>query len=350
MPVSVVVGGQFGSEGKGKVAHFIVRESGAMATVRVGGPNSGHTVTGRNGEPMIFRQLPTACVLPTVKCFIPAGSYVDVPILTAEIERVGFPVDRLFVDPYAVVITEEDKVRERYSGLQERIGSTGSGTGAAVGRRIGREANVRFAKDEPALTPYITPIVATLRDLLSRGGRVVIEGTQGFGLSLLHGEFPYVTSRDTTAAAFVSEAGVSPLDVDEVVLVIRAFPIRVPGQSGKLRYEIDWSTISAESGSEDPIIEHTSVTHGVRRVARFDPEIVRAAIAANRPTKIVLNHLDYIDKSVDLGGQLSPRIMSFVEQASNMIGRHIDYLGLSPALLRKTEANEGRRLRPVRRA
>ena len=90
-----------------------------------------------------------------------------------------------------------------------------------------------------------------MREHLEAGQRIIIEGTQGFGLSLLHSKYyPFVTSRDTTAAAFVSEAGLSPLDVDDIVLVLRAFPIRVGGNSGPLPNEIDWDTVTSESGQQ----------------------------------------------------------------------------------------------------
>jgi adenylosuccinate synthase len=159
-----------------------------------------------------------------------------------------------------------------------------------------------------------------------------MEGTQGFGLSLLHSpSYPYVTSRDTTAAAFVSEMGLSPLDVDEVVMVLRAFPIRVSGNSGPLPYETDWTTITRDSGSPISILEHTSVTHRVRRVARFDPEIVRSAIAVNAPTHLVLNHIDYIDFECRKLNALSERALDFIESVERLVGAQIDYVGCSPS-------------------
>jgi adenylosuccinate synthase len=81
MPVTVVVGGQFGSEGKGKVAHFLAQETGASVAVRVGGSNSGHTVIDQSDTPIIFQQLPTAAILPNVTCVIGAGSYINPEIL-----------------------------------------------------------------------------------------------------------------------------------------------------------------------------------------------------------------------------------------------------------------------------
>jgi adenylosuccinate synthase len=168
-----------------------------------------------------------------------------------------------------------------------------------------------------------------MRDHLTAGRRIIIEGTQGFGLSLLHSQYyPFVTSRDTTAAAFVSEAGLSPFDVDGVVLVLRAFPIRVGGNSGPLPNEIEWDKVTRESGNQIPVVEHTSVTKTVRRVARFDPDIVRKAIMVNNPTRIVLNHLDHIDVLCGKGRELTEKASAFVANVEFLIERRIDYLGL----------------------
>jgi adenylosuccinate synthase len=334
VPISIVVGGQFGSEGKGKVAHHLARELDVAAAVRVGGPNSGHTVITPVGTPVIFRQLPTAAILDSPICVIAAGSYVDVDILLSEVERTGLTPERLVIDPHAMVISNGDRARERQSGLRERIGSTLSGTGSAVSRRITREAGVPLARNEIRLRPYVRSAIEVIRDLLDRGRRVLIEGTQGFGLSLLHGtDYPYVTSRDTTAAAFLSEVGMSPLDVDDIVLVIRAFPIRVPGESGGLPLEIDWPTLTVESGAGKNLVELTSVTRAPRRVARFDPGVVRQAIRANRPTRIVLNHLDYVDWEAGKRGMPTERVITFVDSVVAAIGCEIHSYGLSPSAM-----------------
>jgi len=173
--------------------------------------------------------------------------------------------------------------------------------------------------------------MTVLRDLINAGRRVIIEGTQGFGLSLLHSrEYPYVTSRDTTASGCLSEAGMSPMDVDDIVLVVRAFPIRVPGESGRLPQEIDWPTVTSESGAEHDVVELTSVTRAVRRVARFDPQLVLQAIQANRRTRVVVNHLDHVDWEAGKRGIPTERVMAFVQRITAMIHRKVDYYGLSP--------------------
>jgi adenylosuccinate synthase len=337
MPVSIVVGGQYGSEGKGKVAHFFAREMKASFAVRCGGPNSGHTVIDEQGNARIFQQLPTAAILPDVKLAICSGSYIDLDILLKEINETSLDTGRLFIDGDSVIITEELKNREAKSGLVDRIGSTGSGTGAAVAARINREESLLFAKDLPELKPFVTHVSEMLRNALDQKKRIIIEGTQGFGLSPLHARhYPYTTSRDTTAAAFLSETGLSPLDVDDVILTIRAFPIRVAGNSGPLTDEINWQTVTEEGGHSQPVEERTSVTKHVRRVARFTPEIIRLAITVNRPTTIVLNHLDYLcspksEKQYEI-------INNFVNFIESSIKYRIKYLGFGPDIIQRNES------------
>ena len=324
MPVSIVVGGQYGSEGKGKVAHFFAREMKASFAVRCGGPNSGHTVIDEQGNARIFQQLPTAAILPDVKLAICSGSYIDLDILLKEINETRLDTGRLFIDRDAVIITEELKKREAQSGLVDRIGSTGSGTGAAVAARINREESVLFAKDLPELKPFVTHVPEMLRNAL--------------GLSPVHSRYyPYTTSRDTTAAAFLAETGLSPLDVDDVILTVRAFPIRVEGNSGPLISEIDWRIITNEGKHIRPIEEKTSVTKRIRRVARFTPEIVKKAIEINNPTRIVINHLDYIccenhKNSDDI-------VRQFVIITERSLKRKIDYLGFGPNIIVENKFN-----------
>lgn len=327
MPVTVVVGGQFGSEGKGKVAHYLAKDRRAEFAVRCGGPNSGHTAVNEGGTPCVFRQLPTAALWSDVGLIIASGSYLDVDILLMEIESYGIEQDRLFISPRAVLITDEMKQEE--GELVSQIGSTGSGTGAAVSARISRCKTVAFAGQDVRLAKYARyDVDALMRSSLDKGGRIVVEGTQGYGLSLYHSTmYPKVTSRDTTAGGFISEVGMSPLDVDEIVMVIRAFPIRVAGDSGPLVNEITWETIRAEGGHDAYFEEYTTVTKKVRRVARFDKDVVLRAMMHNRPTKIVLNHVDYLVASID---DCREKIAAFVYEVEQAIGSSIDYVGLSP--------------------
>lgn len=330
MPLSIIVGGQFGSEGKGKTSLHWAQTRDAQAVVRVGGTNSGHTVIDRSGTPVSLRQLPTAAVLPSASLILPAGSYIDPPLLFAEMERYNVDPARVMIDPNAAIITDADKRREEGGDLRESIGSTASGTGSAVIRRAARDGSLSRARDIKELIPFLTETIGVTRDLLDAGARIVIEGTQGFGLSVLHGgNGDYATSRDTTAAGFLSEVGLSPFDVDEVVMVIRAFPIRVSGNSGPLPNETDWSDVSERAGRPG-LKELTTVTGKLRRVAEFDPEIVRRAIRANQPSSLVLNHMDYVS-TADV--TFPAKAAQFVRAVEADIGRGVDYIGLGPGEL-----------------
>jgi adenylosuccinate synthase len=333
--VTVVVGGQYGSEGKGKVAQYLAAMTGAAAVVRVGGSNSGHTGYTASGERRILRHLPTAALLPDPPlCLIGAGSYLDATVLLDEIRHMELSHERLVIDGNAFLITDEDREYERETGLRERIGSTASGTGGAVRRRVERQPEHAAPSDVPELAPYVGDVARRIRELLDEDERIIIEGTQGFGLSVLHGpHYPKATSRDTSAAAAASEAGVSPRDVDEIVLVIRSYPIRVAGNSGPLANEVDWDTVAAEAGAEQELREYTSVTGLERRVGRFDPEIVRQAIAVNNPSLIVLNHVDYVDSRIGETGQMTERAWDFVDYVSRSIGAPIGCVGLGPTAM-----------------
>jgi adenylosuccinate synthase len=336
MPVSIVVGGQFGSEGKGKVSLELVRMATErrIVVVRVGGPNSGHTAYDRSGQKFALRQLPAGAVDRNVDVVFPAGSFIDVDVLQREIELLDYPRDRIFVSPYANVITPEQKAWEREAGLVSGIGSTGSGVGAAIMASVAREAsNFPLHRHDAAhcgwLEPYLRDTTALMRSWLDAGARIVIEGTQGFGLSLYDGGFwPKATSRATTAAAALAETGLSPMDVDNVVLVLRSYPIRVAGNSGPLSGETSWEAISDSIGTQADLREFTTVTKKLRRVGQFDASVVKAAIACNNPTMIVLNHLDYIGSESDLIDTGS-KLNEFIGEISDALGVAITCFGFS---------------------
>ena len=324
MSVTVVVGGQFGSEGKGKVAHILARRGAATIAVRVGGSNAGHTAYDDEGNKHTFRHLPTAALLPDVLCILGPGALIDPNILREEIDRIALPEHRLRIDPLAFVITQAHKCREAADNIAERIGSTASGTGAALSDRIARLSDANLACHHAFLGKFVAdPARDMLRSALDRDELVIVEGTQGFGLSNLQSpDYPRATSRDCTAGTFVAEAGLSPLDVNEVVLVIRTYPIRVAGDSGALPNETTWADVSRRA-ARPGLIERTTVTDRVRRVAHFDPRVVRAAVTTNAPTKIALNHVDYVTQ-----GQTE-----FVERIEEAIGRNVDWVGTSPSEL-----------------
>ena len=331
MPVSIVVGGQYGSEGKGKVTHWLARKQQARYAIRVGGPNSGHTVVDK-GRRTVFRTLPTPTLIDGVIGVVPAGAYLDVDVLLREVEETGLTKDRLLIHPSAVVIDDSMKEDERQAGLVEGIGSTGQGVGGAVAQRAMRRRSVTFAEDMEPLRGFVrADLDRILADALDRGERVIVEGTQGFGLSILHGgHYPYATSRDTTAAGALSEAGLSPRDVDCVALTLRAFPIRVGGNSGPLPLETTWKRIRRECGAGADLTELTTVTGRPRLVAKFHEEIVLRAIRTNRPDLVILNHVDYFDYAIHEKPSLTPQVVCRVSELESRLGLKIDHVGSGP--------------------
>jgi len=335
MGVSVVFGGQWGSEGKGKVTYFFSKQLNASSVVRVGGSNSGHTVIDDHGQKRVFQILPVASILDGVTCILPAGSYIDLGILQREIAQSGISDSYLKINKNAVIITDDCKAEEKKSSLNESIGSTESGTGAAVKARICRSKDTIRAEHIKTLEKYLCDTNDFLRKELDKKKEVIIEGTQGFGLSLLHSsEYPYATSRDTSAAGFLSESGLSPFDVTNIIMVFRTFPIRVAGNSGPLPEEITWEDVNRLANSSNPIVEHTTVTNRIRRVARFDQTIVRRAITANKPNIIVLNHCDYFDVSINNQSYLSETAENEVKRIEEAIGK-VDYIGTGDRTLFK---------------
>ena len=334
MPVNIVAGGEFGSEGKGKATAYLAENRSASIVVRCGGPNSGHTVQ-HGDRRTVLRHLPAGFHLSTCRLLIASGAYIDLDLLFDEIKHLGLNSQRIGISPYAGVIESRHKEQEFQLSLKERIGSTLSGTGAAVSERVLRSRNFRLAKDIPSLKPFLAEdVTLEVSQAAERGETVLIEGTQGFGLSLLHSPyFPYATSRDTTAAGFCSEVGVSPALITDVTLVFRSYPIRVGGESGPFRDEISWEEITERCGSPEPIVEFTTVTGRVRKVAEFDIKLAKLAIEYNKPTVTVLNHIDYVnfaDRGKSRQMDLSEQSLSYIARLEKDLGISFDLIGTGP--------------------
>jgi adenylosuccinate synthase len=337
----VVVGGQYGGEGKGKISAFITQREGIDVCIRCGGPNSGHSFVVDDGRTVLLRQLPTGYIRPQTRLLIPAGALINLEVLKYEIDSLGLDAWRVGVDRNAMIIEEGDQQRESQLQLRERLSSTLCGVGSAVARRAMRGADVRlaaqFAREVPWLADLITDVSEEANAALDRGKKVLVEGTQGFGLSLYHSEsYPKATSRDTTASVFLSEVGLSPRLVTEVVVVFRTFPIRVAGeQAGPLRDEITWEILRAESGCPNPVEEMTTVSKKVRRVGRFDWDLAKRAATMNRPSRIAVNGLDYLDynnRGILSVEQLTPSGRDFLGRIERELGTSVGFWGTGPRI------------------
>jgi adenylosuccinate synthase len=341
MSVYIVVGGQFGSEGKGKVAAFISKQDNIDICVRCGGPNSGHSFVDETGKMIVLRQLPTGFVNPHSRLLLPAGALIDPYVLKEEIEFLNLPMSRIGVDRKCFVIEDKDRRKEQELRLRERISSTLCGVGAAVSRRVMREGSARLAKDivgeHPWMSGLLTDVTEEVNTGLDHEKKVLVEGTQGFGLSLYHSQhYPHTTSRDTTASGFLSEVGISPRYATEIIVVFRTFPIRVEGQqAGPMLDEIRWDDVQSESGYPVPVSEYTTVTKRLRRVARFDWVLARRAVLVNRPTRIAINGLDLLsfsNRGVIHSKELDHRAVQFIRDLENQTGSPVGYCGTGPSL------------------
>lgn len=339
MSLWVVVGGQFGSEGKGKVSAFITFTEGIDICIRCGGPNSGHSFLNSDGTVSLVRQLPTGFIRLGTRLLIPAGALIDPKVLKTELDNLHIDPRRVGVDRNTMVIEDADRQNEQRLRMRDRLSSTLCGVGSAVSRRALRGENVRLATQAASQYPWLAGLLTNVseeaNDALDSGKKVLVEGTQGFGLSLYHTtEYPKATSRDTTAAGFLSEVGLSPRLVTEVILVFRTFPIRVAGaQAGHLKDELTWEQLQAECGSPTPLSEFTSVTHKLRRLGRFDWEAARRAVMLNRPTRIAVHFLDYLsfsNRGVSKWEFLTPEAKKFVTNLEDLCDAPARYLGTGP--------------------
>lgn len=307
--VDVVVGGQYGSEAKGHATQQLIRKLGTHAklpvlNIRVAGPNAGHTVY-YGGNKLALRQLPVGVAesrrFPEGMFLgIAPGSEVLPLLLLEEIHRAKDcgawgPDCQLIIDPEATLMVPGDAIEENALGMSTRLGSTAKGIGEARARRIMRQPGRRIG-DDPEVVKMLEEeegvVVAPLNRLyhLPQGAtlryRVVIEGTQGFGLGLHAGDYPQCTSSDCTAIDFLAMAGISPWLVPprglRVWVVFRPFPIRVAGHSGPLYGETTWEALGLPP-------EYTTVTNKKRRVGLWDASLAARAVRANggREDKIV---------------------------------------------------------------
>lgn len=259
--VIVVQGGQYGSESKGQVAAWYTKRHSIPYVVRTGSINAGHTVE-YQGQQFKLQQIPTAWVDLRANLFIGAGAYIHPAVLAREIEMINAVTrddvrKRLYIDRRCGIHLPEHEKAAKDAGRHVQMGATGKGCAEAIIDKIkdrdpGRpHLFVDYMKSVFNWGPpyellrglRVVDTVDLLNDGLQNGLSVLVEGTQGTLLDLHHGDYPFVTSRQTTSAAWLAEAGISPSWDVHVVLVMRTFPIRVAGNSGPMPNEIRWQDL-----------------------------------------------------------------------------------------------------------
>ncbi len=323
MPCSIIVGAFWGDEGKGKIISYLALKDNIDFCVRTGSVNAAHTVW-YDGKKYALHMVPAAFLNPKTRLLIAAGANVDVKTFFSEVELTQVK-SRIAIDQNASIIEQKHGEQDKASAVNKGIGTTGRGVGPAIEERVRRTA--KLAKDIPELKAYLTDQVAEVNNGLDADKSVLLEGTQGFMLSLfLSGGYPYVTGRDTGASAIASEAGVGPTRVDDVIIVYKSFMTRVgagplPGEITKEEAQSrGWFEVAAGTGRD-------------RRSAPFDFDLAKKTAKINGATLGALTKLDCIYPScraVRKYADLPKEAKGFIKEVENKTSVPIMLIGTGP--------------------
>lgn len=342
--LDVIIGGQYGSEGKGNVCARLAKDYDCL--VRIGGPNAGHRVADPNYK---YVQLPSGSMSnPEAQIVIAAGSTLWLPQLMLEMLDHKLTPERLTIDPQAMVIDDEDRRIEKSdeAGGLNRIATTAQGVGAASARKILNRGDplfgphVRLARDVEQLRKFVRPARDVIEQMLMAGRSVLLEGTQGTELSIHHGRYPHVTSRETSSSGCLSDAGVSFGVVRDVIMVVRTYPIRVGGPSGAMGREIDFETIHERSRvplDELDKTERGTVSGRKRRIGEFDWARIRRSAQLNGATKIALTFADYFG----IENRQATDYASLNQDTQDFIRKLEQVTGVEVAFVSKAFAKDG---------
>lgn len=283
MPCTVICGGFWGDEGKGKIISYLAIKEKLDFCVRTGSVNAAHTIW-YEGKRYALHMVPGGFVHEKCRLLIGAGSNVEVAQFLKEVEETNVK-NRIGVDSQASIIEEKHSAQDKASAHLKGLGTTGRGVGPAIEERVRRTAKI--ARDAPELKPYLADVAAETNNAINGGKNVLLEGTQGLMLSLFYGTYPYVTGRDTSASAICSEAGVGPTKVDNVLVVLKSFMTRVgtgplPGELPKEEaVKRGWFETAAGTGRD-------------RRSAPFNFELAKKAVLLNGATQVAVTKLDCV--------------------------------------------------------
>ncbi|HZW37597.1 MAG TPA: adenylosuccinate synthase, partial [Candidatus Deferrimicrobiaceae bacterium] len=332
----IVIGAQWGDEGKGKIVD-IYSEFADTIVRSTGGNNAGHTLVVK-GEKFIFHLIPSGILHPGKKCVIANGVVVDPKVLLAEVDRLqerGYLKDNAqlkvgllanIIMPYHIVL---DRAREEKLGSR-KIGTTARGIGPCYEDKIARTGiracdlihpdtfaeklaanldlknfllkNYYGAEEIPfqscleeyagygdRLKPYLIDTSSYLNEEINRGSKVLFEGAQGTLLDIDHGTYPFVTSSNTTAGGACTGSGVGPTKISGVIGVSKAYATRVGGGPFPTELFDEEGQLIRDRGHE-----YGSTTGRPRRCGWFDAPVVRYAHRLNHLAGIALTKLDVL--------------------------------------------------------
>ena len=331
----VLVGTQWGDEGKGKIVDLLTEKADAVARFQ-GGHNAGHTLV-INGEKTVLHLIPSGAMREGVECLIGNGVVLSPAQLikeVSELEARGMDIrSRMMVSPACPVIMPFhialDVAREKARG-KKAIGTTGRGIGPAYEDKVSRRglrvqdlyqddfaeklqvvmeyhnyALVNYfggeAVDYDATYAELTEQAANIKDMVGdvagrladlrkAGKSVMFEGAQGMLLDIDHGTYPYVTSSNTTSAAAASGTGVGPMDIDEVLGIVKAYTTRVGAGPFPTELFDDIGQFLGENGHE-----FGATTGRPRRCGWLDAVALKRSCEVNSITTLCVTKLDVLD-------------------------------------------------------
>lgn len=366
----VVLGTQWGDEGKGKIVDLLTEQVSAVARFQ-GGHNAGHTIW-VDGVKTALHLIPSGILRQGVKCLIGNGVVVSPEALLKEmreLEQRGVPVrERLSISPSCPLILPYhiamDQARELAKGEDKKIGTTGRGIGPAYEDKVARRSVrvgdllhperfaeklremvdyynfilVNYYKTEAIdfdtvladttrmgeeIKPMISDVTGMLHDFRRAGKNIMFEGAQGALLDVDHGTYPYVTSSNTTAGGVATGSGFGPLYLDYVLGITKAYTTRVG--SGPMPTELD-----CEVGQHlsDKGHEFGTTTGRARRCGWFDAMVVKHSVQINSISGICLTKLDVLD-----GLEIIKICTGYKDSNGNSINMPTDaddFIGLTP--------------------
>jgi adenylosuccinate synthase len=328
----VVVGAQWGDEGKGKLVDVLAERADWVVRYQ-GGANAGHTVHIAD-KSFVLHQIPSGILHAGVRCAIGNGVVLDVETLFAEIDELvsdGIDVEgRLYVSDRAHLVLPYHKLVDGQSSASKEIGTTGRGIGPAYEDKYGRRgirvldlrdpvrlrklvergvahANIQLATSgtkradvdytmgvldrfTKRLLPLAEDVGLRIHRAISGGAAVLLEGAQGSLLDIDHGTYPYVTSSSTTSGGAATGVGIAPKELDSVIGVVKAYTTRVGNGPLPTEFDEPLATEIRQLGNE-----FGATTGRPRRCGWFDGVVVRYAARVNGLTDLAVTKLDVLD-------------------------------------------------------
>lgn len=379
--VTVVLDSQAGSCGKGKFIGYLAKADNADVAINNFMSNAGHTFVDENGNKVMTQHLPTSLINDNTSLVIGPGAAITPHILFEEILKFGKAIGnrKIIINPRAVVIADKHRAIE---AKVLRSGSTFKGCGASQADKVMRQAmlfgefwdimnseDCNFGEDDgeygdlnyvctcgewKIIKEHIVVMDTMLyiNDAIDNGKYVLVEGSQGCDLDINYGlAYPNTTSRQCHAGQLVADCGISPKLVDDIIMIMRPYPIRISNttnltddhgeviiaSSGEYdgSEEITWDIIKERCGApaEVEFGEMTTVTKKVRRVFEMNWDRLRYVAKLNRPTMIALNFAQYIDwgaykcKSYE---ELPKSVLEFIAKVEEETGVPVKLIGTGP--------------------